>query len=298
MSELQNNNNNIINLCDDDDDDFEIPFELPEAGVSPITPLSTYSTYFRNPSPPIAPRKRNKRKRRLDFTIQDEPNQTVIRNVRPRNRRSTATSTVTQNLLNIPHTPTTTINVDDQQDDHVRRILTYGNVVNTNERQISLNDDINNIERSIRERSIRERTISLHFNNFSNALSRLTRSPPPSPSLSFSPSPSPSPSPTPERSSLYDDFHAYDEPRFVEEALSVSISPPPPPPTPAKEIKDAIIPPSIANITCKICMENETCILIEPCYHACLCFPCSIHIGDKCPICRGVISKRRRIYFS
>ncbi|AJD20146.1 IAP_a [Tipula oleracea nudivirus] len=277
MSELQNNIDNF-------EIPFEIPLQLPEVVSTPITPLSTY---FRNPSPPIAPRKRNKRRHVVDFILgNDEPRNTI-----PRRSTTFTTSTTTQNLLNTPTTPT-----NDVDQDQVRRVLTYGDVIHINDRQNSfLNDetdeDINNLERSIRDL---DSQLDLHFSNFSNALARLTRSPPPSPPLSFSPSPSP----TPERSSLYDDFHAYDEPRFVEEALSVSISPPPPPPTPAKEIKDAIIPPSIANITCKICMENETCILIEPCYHACLCFPCSIHIGDKCPICRGVISKRRRIYFS
>lgn len=47
--------------------------------------------------------------------------------------------------------------------------------------------------------------------------------------------------------------------------------------------------------TCAVCLENEKEILLEPCYHVCLCQKCSKPI-EKCPICQQKITSKKRVY--
>lgn len=49
---------------------------------------------------------------------------------------------------------------------------------------------------------------------------------------------------------------------------------------------------------CVVCLEGNLEILILPCSHACLCQGCSSHFphGSQCPVCRGRIEGRQRIF--
>jgi len=49
--------------------------------------------------------------------------------------------------------------------------------------------------------------------------------------------------------------------------------------------------------TCLICATNEVAVLFEPCCHAALCAGCK-PVGGACPVCRGAITRRRRVIYS
>jgi len=56
----------------------------------------------------------------------------------------------------------------------------------------------------------------------------------------------------------------------------------------------------MANLECKICMDNVVECAIRPCGHACACYECARHLQfslGRCPICRGVIAEAIRIYW-
>ena len=47
---------------------------------------------------------------------------------------------------------------------------------------------------------------------------------------------------------------------------------------------------------CSICLENNVAVIFN-CGHVCSCHSCSRRI-DECPICRAVITRRQRMFFS
>jgi len=56
----------------------------------------------------------------------------------------------------------------------------------------------------------------------------------------------------------------------------------------------------MANLECKICMDEQVECAFKPCGHACACYDCARHLGfrlGRCPICRGVIAEIIRIYW-
>lgn len=48
---------------------------------------------------------------------------------------------------------------------------------------------------------------------------------------------------------------------------------------------------------CKICMEEEVCIVFMPCGHLACCKECSERLKE-CPICRAAITQRVRAYLA
>ena len=56
-----------------------------------------------------------------------------------------------------------------------------------------------------------------------------------------------------------------------------------------KELKD--------QMTCKICLVNDTDIVLLPCGHFFCCTSCSTLL-EKCGVCREVIQQRAKVYMS
>ena len=46
---------------------------------------------------------------------------------------------------------------------------------------------------------------------------------------------------------------------------------------------------------CKVCLKEEVCIVFDPCYHLATCTKCSSSLKE-CPICRGKINKKTRVF--
>lgn len=56
----------------------------------------------------------------------------------------------------------------------------------------------------------------------------------------------------------------------------------------------------MANLECKICMDEMVECAFKPCGHACSCYDCARHLRfslGRCPICRAVITEVIRIYW-
>ena len=52
-------------------------------------------------------------------------------------------------------------------------------------------------------------------------------------------------------------------------------------------------------VTCKLCMDAEVSTVFTPCGHACCCQACALKPGlVMCPICRGDIVSKDRIFFN
>lgn len=47
---------------------------------------------------------------------------------------------------------------------------------------------------------------------------------------------------------------------------------------------------------CKMCLTRNVQIYFDPCGHVCCCINCAMAF-DKCPICRTVLTERKRVYF-
>jgi hypothetical protein len=47
---------------------------------------------------------------------------------------------------------------------------------------------------------------------------------------------------------------------------------------------------------CVICMDSKKNYLIEPCMHLCICSNCVDKVKDSCPVCRGKVTKKTRIF--
>ena len=50
-------------------------------------------------------------------------------------------------------------------------------------------------------------------------------------------------------------------------------------------------------LRCKVCLENQVAVFLEPCQHVCTCGPCAALL-DLCPVCRQPIQERREIFLS
>ncbi|XP_053398376.1 baculoviral IAP repeat-containing protein 7-A-like isoform X2 [Mercenaria mercenaria] len=48
-------------------------------------------------------------------------------------------------------------------------------------------------------------------------------------------------------------------------------------------------------LICKVCLENDACVLFQPCGHMAVCVECAGRI-DTCAICRAVIEEKIRAY--
>ena len=51
-------------------------------------------------------------------------------------------------------------------------------------------------------------------------------------------------------------------------------------------------------IACKICYSNFSNILCTPCNHLCICSKCSSRIKKKCPLCRGYLNRKIKVFLS
>ena len=49
-------------------------------------------------------------------------------------------------------------------------------------------------------------------------------------------------------------------------------------------------------MACKICYSNFSNILCTPCNHLCICSKCSSRIKKKCPLCRGYLNRKIKIF--
>lgn len=49
---------------------------------------------------------------------------------------------------------------------------------------------------------------------------------------------------------------------------------------------------------CVICRANKRECCLNPCGHLCLCMDCSTLISDQCPICRGAVTGKIRVFMS
>ena len=50
-------------------------------------------------------------------------------------------------------------------------------------------------------------------------------------------------------------------------------------------------------LRCKVCLDNQVAVFLEPCQHVCTCGPCAALL-DQCPVCRQPIQERREIFLS
>lgn len=48
---------------------------------------------------------------------------------------------------------------------------------------------------------------------------------------------------------------------------------------------------------CKICMDNDVCMMFLPCKHLATCEGCS-HIVKECPVCRRSIEERIKVFWA
>ena len=52
--------------------------------------------------------------------------------------------------------------------------------------------------------------------------------------------------------------------------------------------------------TCVVCWENTRSVLFRPCNHACVCVDCEEGFGEnllrECPLCKGVVEAKERVY--
>lgn len=46
---------------------------------------------------------------------------------------------------------------------------------------------------------------------------------------------------------------------------------------------------------CKVCYEEEACMLLVPCDHICVCEICALRL-EMCPICKVPIDIRKKVY--
>ena len=63
-----------------------------------------------------------------------------------------------------------------------------------------------------------------------------------------------------------------------------------------KSLEKVISDPEHVLGICIICIDSESTIMIKPCNHVCACSRCSKKIKKKCPICRGIVEGKERVY--
>lgn len=52
------------------------------------------------------------------------------------------------------------------------------------------------------------------------------------------------------------------------------------------------------NWICRICGERESCVLLLPCRHLCLCTVCGSHPHQNCPVCNGTMNATLHVNLS
>ena len=52
------------------------------------------------------------------------------------------------------------------------------------------------------------------------------------------------------------------------------------------------------NLLCKVCLQNDSNIIVSPCLHISMCSTCHFRVHDNCPVCRTVILDSRIVYIT
>ena len=52
------------------------------------------------------------------------------------------------------------------------------------------------------------------------------------------------------------------------------------------------------NLLCKVCLNNDSNIVVSPCFHIAMCSTCHAFIPDRCPICRTAILGTAIVYIT
>ena len=52
------------------------------------------------------------------------------------------------------------------------------------------------------------------------------------------------------------------------------------------------------SLLCKICLQNDSDIVLVPCLYISMCATCHARVYDHCPVCRTVIHDSRVVYIS
>uniref|UniRef100_A0A673K953 E3 ubiquitin-protein ligase LRSAM1-like n=1 Tax=Sinocyclocheilus rhinocerous TaxID=307959 RepID=A0A673K953_9TELE len=81
--------------------------------------------------------------------------------------------------------------------------------------------------------------------------------------------------------------------KCVSKNLSSQLTPPLTPNTPLTPTAPS--PDRFSSSECVVCMEHESQVIFLPCGHVCCCQTCSNAL-QSCPLCRGSISQRVRLY--
>ena len=69
-------------------------------------------------------------------------------------------------------------------------------------------------------------------------------------------------------------------------------------PPPRRRSRASRIIPSRSNSTCAICYaEDSNLVMLNPCSHATFCVTCAARLNE-CPVCRGIVTGTRRIFFA
>lgn len=63
------------------------------------------------------------------------------------------------------------------------------------------------------------------------------------------------------------------------------------------EVEDVQVETCSDRLLCKICLENECCVVFMPCKHMACCSDCSVNF-NKCIICRQKIASFLKIFIS
>lgn len=51
------------------------------------------------------------------------------------------------------------------------------------------------------------------------------------------------------------------------------------------------------SLLCKVCFDDSISMFFMPCGHVCACLHCGLAV-KQCPVCRGVIISKKRLFFS
>ena len=52
------------------------------------------------------------------------------------------------------------------------------------------------------------------------------------------------------------------------------------------------------NLLCKVCLQNDSNIIVSPCFHIAMCSSCHMFIPDHCPVCRTAILDSTIVYIT
>ena len=66
--------------------------------------------------------------------------------------------------------------------------------------------------------------------------------------------------------------------------------------TSAQEVVIQTLENCSENLLCKVCLQNDSNIIVSPCFHIAMCSSCHVFIPDYCPVCRTAILDSMIVY--